>query len=87
MAMALSEKVTGWRIFYWTVFVLSVASWIVAFVRGAWIGGAVVIVIVIVAARPVAEAKLGAVDWSFARVTAGGCAGLVARSARTRTRS
>jgi O-antigen ligase len=79
MAMALSERVVGWRIFYWTVFLLSVATWIVASVRGAWIGGTVGIAVVIVAAV-LARPKIGAVDWSFAGITGAAAAALVARS-------
>jgi len=78
-AMALSERVAGWRIVYWTVFVLTVMTWIVAAVRGAWIGGTVALIAVIVAAV-LARPKLGAVDWSFAGVTAAAAAGLVGRS-------
>lgn len=79
MALALSEKQVGWRIFYWVTFLLSVWAWIAASVRGAWIGGTVGIVIVIVAAV-LAAVKLGAVDWSFAGLTGLAAAGLVARS-------
>lgn len=64
IALALSERKTGWRIFYWATFVMTVAAWIFAFVRGAWIGGVVGLVVLTVAiflARP----KFGAVDWSF----------------------
>jgi O-antigen ligase len=79
MAMALSEKKVGWRIFYWATFLISVWAWIAAAVRGAWIGGAVGIVIVIVAAV-VAGVKLGVVDWSFAGLTGLAAGGLVVRS-------
>jgi putative inorganic carbon (hco3(-)) transporter len=64
MAMALSEKRNGWRIFYWITFLVTVAAWIFAFVRGAWIGGAFALLILgvaVVLARP----KLHVVDWSF----------------------
>jgi putative inorganic carbon (HCO3(-)) transporter len=79
MALAFSEKQTGWRIFYWTTFLITVAAWIVAFVRGAWIGGAVALVLLGIAlflARP----KPNAVDWSFAGLTAAMAAGLVVKS-------
>ncbi len=79
MAMALSEKKVGWRIFYWATFLISVWAWIAAAVRGAWIGGAVGIVIVIVAAV-LASVKLGVVDWSFAGLTGLAAGGLVVRS-------
>ena len=79
VGMALSEKSIIWRIVYWTVFLASVGCWIAAAVRGAWIGGAVGLVIVIVAgvlARP----RLGAVDWSFAGVTGIATVAMVVRS-------
>jgi putative inorganic carbon (HCO3(-)) transporter len=79
MAMAFSERKTGWRIFYWVTFLITVAAWITAFVRGAWIGGAVALVILGVAlflARP----KLTTVDWSFAGLTGVMAAGLVVKS-------
>ena len=79
MAMALSEKQVGWRIFYWATFLISVWAWIAAAVRGAWIGGAVGIIIVIVAAV-LASVKLGVVDWSFAGLTGLAAGGLVVRS-------
>jgi O-antigen ligase len=79
VAMALSEREALWRIAYWTVFLLTVAAWIVAFVRGAWIGGVVGLVAVVVAAV-LARPKIGAVDWSFAGITGVASAGLVARS-------
>jgi O-antigen ligase/tetratricopeptide (TPR) repeat protein len=79
VGMALSEKKTLWRIVYWTVFLITVACWIVAFVRGAWVGGTVGLIAVIIAAV-LAKPKLGAVDWSFAGITGVAAAGLVARS-------
>jgi putative inorganic carbon (HCO3(-)) transporter len=79
MAMALSEKQVRWRIVYWATFIVTVVAWITAAVRGAWIGGAVAIVIVIVAAV-MAHAKLEKVDWVFAGGTGVVAAGLVARS-------
>lgn len=80
IAMALSERATGWRIFYWATFLITSAAWIVAFVRGAWVGGAVGIIVVIVAAV-LARPKVGAVDWSFAGATGVALAAIVARSA------
>ena len=42
LALALSEDDTIWRVVYWVGFLAhGRACWIVAFVRGAWIGGAV----------------------------------------------
>jgi len=79
MSMALSEKRTGWRIFYWITFLITVAAWITAFVRGAWIGGALALVILIVAvvmARP----KFNTVDWTFAGITGLAGIGVIVRS-------
>jgi putative inorganic carbon (HCO3(-)) transporter len=79
MALALSERVSGWRIFYWATFLVTMAAWITAFVRGAWLGGALALAVLIVAAF-LAKPKLGAVDWSFAGLTVLAGGGLVARS-------
>jgi O-antigen ligase len=78
-AMALSERQVGWRIVYWSVFLVTVAAWIVAFVRGAWIGGLVGLAAVVVAAA-LARPKLGAVDWTFAGITGIAAAALAGRS-------
>jgi len=70
-AMALSERVAEWRIFYWATFLVTVLAWIFAFVRGAWIGGALALLVLGIAvflARP----KLGAIDWSFLGLSVGG---------------
>ncbi len=82
ISLALSERDVRWRIFYWIAFLTTVAAWIVAFTRGAWIGGAVAILIVIVAAV-LASAKLEKVDWGFLGVTAAAVAALIARSLST----
>ncbi len=58
-----SEKVWG-RVVYWSGFLLVAFCWLVAFVRGAWIGGTVALAI-IVFALIWAKVKLTAVDWSF----------------------
>jgi putative inorganic carbon (HCO3(-)) transporter len=70
-AMALSEQSLRWRIFYWATFLITTYTWFVAFVRGAWLGGALgllVLGVAVVLARP----KIKAVDWTFLGVTAGG---------------
>lgn len=73
-AMALSERRIGWRVTYWAIFLLTVACWITAYVRGAWIGGAVAVAALLVAfflartKEPVAPG-IAAVDWSFGAVT------------------
>jgi O-antigen ligase len=46
----LSEENTAWRFVYGGGFVLVLACWITAFVRGAWIGGIVSLLILVVAA-------------------------------------
>jgi O-antigen ligase len=79
MALALSERKSGWRIFYWVTFLVTVAAWITAFVRGAWLGGGLALVLLVVAAF-LARPKLGAIDWSFAGITGLAGAGLVIRS-------
>ena len=40
-ALALTEDRTGWRVAYGLCFFLLTAGWVVAFTRGAWIGGIV----------------------------------------------
>ncbi|NTW28716.1 MAG: tetratricopeptide repeat protein [Coriobacteriia bacterium] len=62
LGLALAEEDLAWRLAYWAGFGLNVVCWIAAFTRGAWIGGAVGLVIVgIIAWRH--SAKLKAVDW------------------------
>jgi tetratricopeptide (TPR) repeat protein len=77
--LALSEKDHRWRIAYWAGFLLAVVCWIVAFTRGAWIGGAVALIILGVAAWRM-RTKLTTVDWSFAGVIAAISALVVVRS-------
>ncbi|MEI7902225.1 MAG: glycosyl hydrolase, partial [bacterium] len=79
VSLALSERETGWRIFYWSTFLVTMAAWITAFVRGAWLGGGLALILVIIAAV-LARPKLGSVDWSFAGLTGAAGAGLVVRS-------
>jgi putative inorganic carbon (HCO3(-)) transporter len=45
LALALFERRLGWRIVYWVGFGLNGVTLIVAFTRGAWIGGAVALVV------------------------------------------
>lgn len=76
LALALSESDTRWRIVYWTGFLLAVATWIVAFTRGAWIGGVFALgILVFVAFRH--RVKLGAVDYSFMGAVGAVATGLV----------
>jgi len=68
-ALAFSEEDLYGRIAYWVAFLVTAFCWLVAYVRGAWIGGAVALA-VLVFALAWAKAKLTTVDWSFAGVTA-----------------
>jgi putative inorganic carbon (HCO3(-)) transporter len=62
LALALAEENKWMRLVYWAGFGLNAYVWIVAFTRGAWIGGAVGLVLLgIVAWRQ--STKLTAVDW------------------------
>jgi O-antigen ligase/uncharacterized protein YukE len=79
ISMALSEPKAKWRIFYWVTFLLTVTAWITAFVRGAWIGGALGLVILAVAVF-LAKSKFNVVDWVFTALAGVGGVGLVARS-------
>lgn len=64
LALALSETDLFMRVTYWIGFLLAVAAWIVAFTRGAWIGGAVgLAILVFVAFRH--RVKLQPLDWGF----------------------
>lgn len=64
LALALSESDVFMRVTYWIGFLLAVVAWTVAFTRGAWIGGAFGLAILIfVAVRH--KVRLNGVDWSF----------------------
>jgi O-antigen ligase len=75
LVLALSEQDTWWRIGYWIGFLATVVVWIVSFVRGAWVGGAVGIAIVVFAVFWLHD-RLTVVDWSFIGVTGAAAAGL-----------
>jgi len=62
LGLALSEPRMGWRLIYWAGMLLNVWCWITAFTRGAWIGGAVGMALVIFFAFR-HSAKLSKVDW------------------------
>ncbi|KAF0208870.1 MAG: O-antigen ligase family protein [Actinomycetota bacterium] len=68
-SLALSEEDLAGRIAYWFVFLITAFCWLIAYVRGAWIGGAVALGI-LVFALIWAKAKVTAVDWSFSGVIA-----------------
>jgi putative inorganic carbon (HCO3(-)) transporter len=64
LALALAEDDLKMRVVYWSGFLVTVACWIVAFTRGAWVGGTVaLIVLAVIAFRH--NVKFNAVDWSF----------------------
>jgi hypothetical protein len=68
LAMALTDRRPLWRGVYWATFILTGLCWGAAFVRGAWIGGGVGL-LVLAAAAVVARVPWGAVDWSAIGVT------------------
>jgi len=70
LALALTEKEYRWRVAYWSGFFLAMVCWITAFTRGAWIGGAVGLVVLGVAAWRL-RTRLTRVDWSFVGTIAG----------------
>jgi hypothetical protein len=62
LGLALAEENLWLRLVYWLGFGINVYVWIVSFTRGAWIGGAIGIVLMgIVAWRH--SAKMSVVDW------------------------
>lgn len=64
LALALAEDSLKMRVVYWSGFLITVACWIVAFTRAAWIGGALAIIVVaIMAVRQ--HVRFNVVDWSF----------------------
>ncbi len=69
LGLALSEERMGWRLTYWAGFGITAYCWIVAFTRGAWIGGAVAIILMIVIAWR-HSAKMRSADWIPAGIIA-----------------
>lgn len=64
VALALAEEDSWWRAAYWSGFLVVTYTWINAFVRGSWIGGAVALVIIAFAVLRRRE-KVRAVDGAF----------------------
>ena len=64
LALALEESDTWRRAMYWLGFLLVTFTWISSFVRGAWIGGAAALVVIVFAIVWRRE-RLGVVDYSF----------------------
>lgn len=89
LAMALTERRRRWRITYWLGFGLVVVCWVTAFTRGAWIGGSVALVLLVIAAvvakvpafRP--TEPTGQVDIAFGGLAAIAAAAVVGRSLTT----
>jgi tetratricopeptide (TPR) repeat protein/O-antigen ligase len=79
LAMALSDKRPLWRGVYWVVFAVTVWAWLTAFVRGAWIGGAVALVIMGVMAA-LAPVTWKAIDWTGAGFTVAPSIAVVVKS-------
>lgn len=82
LVLALSEERLVWRAVYWGGFLITVWCWIVAFTRGAWIGGIVVFAVLAIAFIR-QKVKLNAVDLSAVGVTGVVAAGVVAWSLRS----
>ena len=79
LGLALAERNLAWRLVYWAGFALNGVTLIVAFTRGAWIGGAVGLALVgVIAWRH--RARMRVVDWIPAGVSAALGAGIIWRS-------
>ena len=73
LGLVLSEEQSTWRVIYWIGFAINMWCWIVAFTRGAWIGGAVGLVLVaFIGWRH--SFKFAKIDW----IPAAGVAGIAA---------
>lgn len=79
LGLALAERNLVWRMAYWAGFGLNGLALIVAFTRGAWIGGAVGVVLVgVVAWRH--RAQMHRLDWVPAGISAALGVGIIWRS-------
>ena len=79
IGLALSERDATWRTIYWFGLLLAAADWIVAFTRGAWVGGIVALVILgFVFVRH--RIKLTGTDYGFLGFAAAIATALVYRS-------
>jgi putative inorganic carbon (HCO3(-)) transporter len=79
LGLALAEKNLVWRLVYWAGFGLNGLALIVAFTRGAWIGGALGLALVaVIASRH--HARMRRLDWIPAGVSAALGAGIIWRS-------
>jgi len=69
LALAFSEQEQRLRALYWGAFLVVAFCWLVAFVRGAWIGGTVALIAVGIAVVR-SRTRYTAVDWSFTGLVA-----------------
>jgi O-antigen ligase len=79
LALALSEDDLIWRIVYWVGFLATAVVTMISFVRGAWVGAAVSMPILIFAVVWLRD-RLKATDWAFAGVAAASVVGLATYS-------
>ncbi|MHB9148468.1 MAG: O-antigen ligase family protein [Thermoleophilia bacterium] len=78
-ALALTEDDRRWRIFYWVSLLIILAAWVTTFTRGAWIGGALGLLMV-AALFFRAGLRRSPVDLGFALATIATGGVVVARS-------
>ncbi len=69
LGLALSEERQGARVAYWGAFAITGLCLLVSYVRGAWIGGTLAIIVMGVAAFRV-RARWGSTDWGAVGVAA-----------------
>lgn len=68
LGLALSERHDTWRAIYWVCALLNMFVGITSYVRGAWIGATVSLLLMVVAyrrGRRGTDAKLSPTDWTF----------------------
>ncbi len=84
IGLALSEADWRWRGLYWSGSIITAVAWVTAFVRGAWIGGAVGLVIfaVVVWRSGIKPRK---VDWVFVALATVALVAVVGVSLRNTT--
>ncbi|HZL03888.1 MAG TPA: O-antigen ligase family protein [Coriobacteriia bacterium] len=69
LALAFSEREPRFRALFWGAFLIIAFCWLVAFVRGAWIGGVVALIAVGVAVAR-SKTRYTSVDWTFTGLVA-----------------
>jgi len=78
LGLALSEENALWRGLYWVFTIFSIFVGLTSFVRGAWIGATVSLIVIVVAyvrARRGTEMRLTSTDWAF--IGSAGAVGVV----------